>query len=65
MMTLKIVFFLYSPGTHLLVEGLKMFHPPAVMGFLSGEFKQFYNRMKISEKSRWLTYYILGLIGLR
>jgi hypothetical protein len=26
-------FFVYSPGTHLLVEGLKMYYPPAVRSF--------------------------------
>jgi hypothetical protein len=48
-MTLKVVF-VYSLGTHLLAEGLKMYYPPAVKSFQSGEFKQCYNRMKISEK---------------
>jgi hypothetical protein len=57
-MTLKVVFCVLL-GTHLLAEVLKMYYPPAVKSFQSGEFKQCFNRMKISEKSRWLTCYIL------
>jgi hypothetical protein len=49
-MTLKVVFFVYSQRTHLLAERLKMYYPQAVKSFQSGEFKQSYNRMKISEK---------------
>jgi hypothetical protein len=49
-MTSKVVFFVYSPGTHLLAEGLKMYYPPAVKSSQSGEFKQCYKRMKISGK---------------
>jgi hypothetical protein len=52
----------YSPGIHLLAEGLKMYYPPAVRSIQSGEFEQCYNKMKISEKRRWPTYYIVGLI---
>jgi hypothetical protein len=65
MMTLKVVFFCVFSRNSFVGGRIKDVLPTSCQEFLSGEFKQCYNRMKISEKSRWLTYYILGLIGLR
>jgi hypothetical protein len=61
MMTLKVVFYVFSWNSFA-GEMIKDVPPPVVRGFYGGKFKQCYNRMKISEKSRRLTYYILGLI---
>jgi hypothetical protein len=35
-------------------SGKKMYYPLTVRSFQSGAFKQCFNRMRISEKSRWL-----------
>jgi hypothetical protein len=62
MMSLKVVFGVFSRTSF--VGGRIKDVPPISSQefFYSGEFKLCYNRMKISEKRIWLTYYILGLI---